>query len=301
MLAGASVRAGVARGYRTGPHRRRRARGHRDGGRSPGPDQPGQDKRCGQRPPAAKPPRLPGRLPPRLPGAAGQRRPSAADPEPADPEPADPEPADPEPEPERARQEAWPWSSSAGPPPARGSPARAATPRPGRPPRPAGRRRWDAGPDPWPGTVQPATGPRPASGRRRPAVYHAVHQRGVDPEPNGSWPSPQTPGPPQAEDVARRPDLPALGLLRRHETGRANHQPGMREHAGFDRPGDAEIDHPRPVLGQQHVAGFRSRCTTPAAWIALSASASPRARASTDAAGSGPCWLTASASEGPDT
>ena len=29
--------------------------------------------------------------------------------------------------------------------------------------------------------------------------------------------------------------------------------PVLGERAGLDRPGDAEIDHPRPVLGQQHV------------------------------------------------
>ena len=47
--------------------------------------------------------------------------------------------------------------------------------------------------------------------------------------------------------------------------------------------------------------GFRSRCVTPAAWIAASASASPAASASSDASGSGPCSFTASASEGPGT
>ncbi len=47
--------------------------------------------------------------------------------------------------------------------------------------------------------------------------------------------------------------------------------------------------------------GLRSRCVTPAAWIAASASASPAASASSDASGSGPCSLIASASEGPGT
>jgi hypothetical protein len=56
-----------------------------------------------------------------------------------------------------------------------------------------------------------------------------------------------------------------------------------------------------PSEASSTLAGFRSRCTMPAAWIALSPSASPRASASTEAAGSGPCWVTASASDGPGT
>ena len=56
-----------------------------------------------------------------------------------------------------------------------------------------------------------------------------------------------------------------------------------------------------PSGASRTLAGLRSRCTTPAAWIALRPSASPRASARTEAAGSGPCSLTASASEGPGT
>ena len=47
--------------------------------------------------------------------------------------------------------------------------------------------------------------------------------------------------------------------------------------------------------------GFRSRCTTPAAWIAARPSASPAASVKTDPAGSGPYASTASASDGPGT
>ena len=47
--------------------------------------------------------------------------------------------------------------------------------------------------------------------------------------------------------------------------------------------------------------GLRSRWITPAAWIPARPSASPAARARTDAAGSGPCSLTASDSDGPGT
>ena len=47
--------------------------------------------------------------------------------------------------------------------------------------------------------------------------------------------------------------------------------------------------------------GFRSRWTTPAAWIALRPSASPAASASTASADIGPPVATALASEGPET
>ena len=47
--------------------------------------------------------------------------------------------------------------------------------------------------------------------------------------------------------------------------------------------------------------GFRSQCTTPAAWMALRPSASPAARASAGRAAIGPSPVTASASEGPAT
>jgi hypothetical protein len=47
--------------------------------------------------------------------------------------------------------------------------------------------------------------------------------------------------------------------------------------------------------------GFRSRWTTPAAWMALKASARPAASRSTSSTGSGPRLSTASASDGPAT
>ena len=56
-----------------------------------------------------------------------------------------------------------------------------------------------------------------------------------------------------------------------------------------------------PSWASSTLAGLRSRCTTPTAWIAARPSASPLASASTDPAGSGPCSMTASASEGPST
>ena len=57
----------------------------------------------------------------------------------------------------------------------------------------------------------------------------------------------------QAEDVAGRPDFISRGLLGGHEPGRADHQARHRERGRFHRPGDAEVDDPRAVLGQQHV------------------------------------------------
>ena len=47
--------------------------------------------------------------------------------------------------------------------------------------------------------------------------------------------------------------------------------------------------------------GFRSQCTTPAAWMALRLSARPAASASAGCAAIGPSPVTASASEGPAT
>ena len=47
--------------------------------------------------------------------------------------------------------------------------------------------------------------------------------------------------------------------------------------------------------------GLRSRCTTPAAWIALRLSARPAVSVSNELAGSGPCSFIASLSEGPGT
>src|SRR6266516_7471726 len=47
--------------------------------------------------------------------------------------------------------------------------------------------------------------------------------------------------------------------------------------------------------------GFRSQCTTPAAWMALRLSASPAASASAGRVAIGPSPVTASASEGPAT
>jgi len=47
--------------------------------------------------------------------------------------------------------------------------------------------------------------------------------------------------------------------------------------------------------------GFKSRCTTPAPWVASSASASPAPKASTDASGHGPNSLTARSRDSPGT
>src|SRR5690348_11646075 len=56
-----------------------------------------------------------------------------------------------------------------------------------------------------------------------------------------------------------------------------------------------------PSSASSTLAGFRSRCTIPAAWIAPRPSASPAASASTDEAGSRPWLATVSASDGPAT
>ena len=56
-----------------------------------------------------------------------------------------------------------------------------------------------------------------------------------------------------------------------------------------------------PSAASSTFDGFRSRCTTPAAWIAWSASARPRPSRSTAGSGSGPPAVTASDSDGPAT
>ena len=56
-----------------------------------------------------------------------------------------------------------------------------------------------------------------------------------------------------------------------------------------------------PSSASRTLDGFRSPCTTPAAWIALRLSASPAASASTVHTGNGPWPRTASLSEGPAT
>ncbi len=56
-----------------------------------------------------------------------------------------------------------------------------------------------------------------------------------------------------------------------------------------------------PSLASSTFEGLRSRCTTPAAWIASSASASAPPSARTDASGQGPCAVTAPSSGSPAT
>ena len=56
-----------------------------------------------------------------------------------------------------------------------------------------------------------------------------------------------------------------------------------------------------PSSASRTFDGLRSRCTTPAAWIAVRPSARPAASASTDPGSSGPWPRTASASDGPGT
>ena len=56
-----------------------------------------------------------------------------------------------------------------------------------------------------------------------------------------------------------------------------------------------------PSVAISTLAGLRSRCTTPAAWIATSASLSPASSGHKAASGSGPCSLTSWSSSGPGT
>jgi len=56
-----------------------------------------------------------------------------------------------------------------------------------------------------------------------------------------------------------------------------------------------------PSEASSTLAGLRSRCTSPAAWIARSASASPAASRQSAGTGSGPYWETRLSSDGPET
>ena len=84
-------------------------------------------------------------------------------------------------------------------------------------------------------------------------MHHAVEHR-------GRGPGAERPGATgrvrdhaaQGEHVAGGPG-PALGLLRRHVTGRAEHHSGRGRRRPVGGPGDPEVDHPGPVCGQQHV------------------------------------------------
>ena len=58
----------------------------------------------------------------------------------------------------------------------------------------------------------------------------------------------------EREDVAFRSDGVALGLLGRHVGGRADRRVGGGDHCAARRPGDAEVDDPRPVGGNEDVA-----------------------------------------------
>ena len=69
-------------------------------------------------------------------------------------------------------------------------------------------------------------------------------------------------------------------------------------------PADQEIPKSStrgPSAARITLDGFRSRCTTPAAWMAARASASPAASCSTSETGRGPSPATASPSDGPGT
>jgi hypothetical protein len=60
----------------------------------------------------------------------------------------------------------------------------------------------------------------------------------------------------EAEHVAGRANLTALGLFGGHEPRRADDQAGVGQRARLRGPGDAEVDDSRPVVGQQHVGGL---------------------------------------------
>ena len=124
----------------------------------------------------------------------------------------------------------------------------------------------------------------------------------LDPEPNGPWPA--------AVKVSTAPRLKMslAGLILAPRTCSGDMYPGepiimlgteaALASAAWDIPKSMTRG---PSSASSTLDGFRSPCTTPAAWMALRLSASPAASASTVHTGSGPWSRTASVSEGPAT
>ena len=98
--------------------------------------------------------------------------------------------------------------------------------------------------------IRARTERRPAGGRERHRGAPGVHVRG------------------------RAAQL-TLDALRGQVAGRAHDQSRLGQPGGVQGLGDAEVNHYRAVVGEHHVGRRRLRCTTPAAWIAASASAVP--------------------------
>jgi hypothetical protein len=86
------------------------------------------------------------------------------------------------------------------------------------------------------------TGDPTPDGRRRPRTERLSPRRGV--HQNGT----------KGEHVAGRADLTRGCLFGRHEADRSDHHTGLRDGRRIGRPGDAEVDDPRPAGGQHHVA-----------------------------------------------
>ena len=169
-------------------------------------------------------------------------------------------------------------SASAGNPRSRESrtagPARRAAalprPAPGEATRaPAARRRagraarpgWAGRPGPWPGrrsiSARNAPGTPLRSGCRAPPGSAAPPTG--RPERDGAR---RRAAPRRARTCPPRADRAAVGLLGGEVAGSADVHPGLGQRGPVHGPGDTEVDHPRPVLGHDMLAGFRSRCTS---------------------------------------
>ena len=173
------------------------------------------------------------------------------------------------------------------------------------PTRPAARGPWAGAAGAWPGSCltsgRSAPGTSTQVGR---AVDQPVQSAACDPVPNG-------PSPVAAKvSTAPRLKMSLAGPISAPRTCSGDMYPGepimqvapvgMRSPR---RPAEMPKSMTRgPSSASSTLEGFRSRCTTPAAWMALRPSASPAARVASvlrRAAGRGS--LTASASEGPAT
>ena len=127
---------------------------------------------------------------------------------------------------------------------------------------------------------------RPAAAVRghltiRRAVDQPVITAAFDPVPNGPWPVAAK------VSTAPRPNMSLAGPISAPRTCSARHVPGepiisLPAAALASAAGDIAQSMTRgPSSASSTLDGFRSPCTTPAAWIALRLSASPAASAST--------------------
>ena len=103
----------------------------------------------------------------------------------------------------------------------------------------------------------PANHPSNIIGQRRNQrllMHDPMHHRAQRPTPERPLPARREhQHPTEREQIRRRPDRPAGDLLGRQVARRTDDDPGGGQVHVLERPRDAEVDHPRPVVGEQDV------------------------------------------------